>query len=81
MTDLHWRIIFLLLGVAVGFVIGVWSINWQKSDGKIHVTLGDEEKNDRYLFEFNIPPEKIPRMKNVVFKVQLEQSSQKLQSP
>ena len=61
-----------LIGICIGFIIGRIAIDFNKSDGIIHVTQGDEK--DQYLFEFNIPPEQIPKMKQVVFKVQIEKS-------
>lgn len=71
-----WYLIFLI-GLAIGFLIGLFSLDRKSHDGVIHVTHGEEA--DKYLFEFNIPPEKIPQMKNVIFAVQIEQE-QKIQS-
>ena len=71
-----WYLIFLL-GLTIGFLLGIFSFDRKSHDGVIHITQGEE--NDKYLFEFNIPPEKIPRMKNVIFAVKIEQE-QNLQS-
>ena len=71
--------IWFAIGFIIGIVIAV-TLEQRPKDGVIHVT----EKGDRenLLFEFNIPPEKIPQMKNVNFKVQIEENpSQNLQAP
>lgn len=68
------------LGLAVGAGI-VYFICSKRKDGVIHVTLGEEK--DKYLFEFNIPPEEVPSMNQVVFVVKIERenpNSQNLQS-
>lgn len=65
-----WQLIFTV-GLIVGCLIGILLSHDKKShDGIIHVTQGEE--SDKYLFEFNIPPEEIPRMKNVIFEVRVE---------
>lgn len=64
------------LGVAVGAWI-IYVICSRRKDGVIHVTLGEEK--DNYLFEFNIPPEEVPKMKQVVFVVKID--AKKIQSP
>lgn len=61
---------WLIIGIIVGFIFGSIGSDRKKHDGVIHIT--HEEQSDKYLFEFNIPPEKIPQMKNVVFAVQIE---------
>ena len=65
-------------GIAVGGWI-TYFICTHRKDGLIHVHLGKGEEKDTYLFEFNVPPEEIPSMSQIVFKVQLEE--QKIQSP
>lgn len=67
---------WLFLGVAVGAWI-IYVICSRRKDGVIHVTLGEEK--DNYLFEFNIPPEEVPKMKQVVFVVKID--AKKIQSP
>lgn len=67
----------------LGLAIGGWAVYLlctKRKDGVIHVML-DEEK-DKYLFEFHIPPEEVPTMKQVIFAVKIEQKqdSQKIQS-
>ena len=47
----------------------------RKKDGVIHVTKSKDDKPDTYLFEFNVPPEDIPSMKQVVFQVRIEKDS------
>lgn len=62
-------------GLIFGVLIGLFCLDFGKHDGVIHVSCGRaEDEPDKYLFEFNIPPEKIPGMKNVIFKVKLEDS-------
>lgn len=72
--------LWLVIGLLVGFIFGTIIVDMKKHDGVIHITR--EENTDKYLFEFNIPPEKIPQMKNVIFAVKLEplQRQQDLQS-
>ena len=72
--------VMLVLGCVVGFLIGVFCLDFMKHDGVIHVFK--EEDKDRYLFEFNIPPEDIPKMKIISFGVKLEKEdgSKNLQS-
>lgn len=65
-----WYLIFAV-GLIVGYLIGMLlSLDRKSHDGVIHVTQGEDR--DKYLFEFNIPPEKIPRMKNVIFAVKVD---------
>ena len=75
MTTLIWEIvIFVLFLVVVGVLISKG-----KPDGVIHVRTTEEK--DTYLFEFNIPPEQIPKMSSVTFKVSIEEDhSQNIQS-
>lgn len=61
-----------LIGACIGLVIGLICVDFKQASGVIHVTQGEEK--DQYLFEFNIPPEDIPKMKRIIFKVQIEQS-------
>lgn len=73
---------YLLLEIAVFMVAALvfifLMIFANHTDGVIHVRQGEEK--DSYLFEFNIPPEKIPTMKTVVFKVSIEEDhSQNIQ--
>ena len=70
--------VWWFLGLAVGGWI-VYFICSKRKDGVIHVTRGDAR--DNYLFEFNIPPEEVPSMKQVVFVVKIEPGEQKIQSP
>lgn len=70
---------WLILGLLAGFILGSLITDRHKRDGVIHVARSEEK--DRYLFEFNIPPEDVPKMKQVVFEVRLEDSSQEIQSP
>lgn len=71
--------LWFLLGLIAGVVIGIVFVS-RPRDGSIYVTETGE--SDNLLFEFNIPPEKIPRMKDVNFKVQIvKDPSQKLQIP
>ena len=68
---------FMIFGMSIGYVVGVLLYR-AAFDGVIHVTQNDDK--DTYLFEFLIPPEKIPKIKNVMFRVKLEKDdSQKLQ--
>ena len=55
---------WVILGFILGFGIEFF-IYSNRRDGVIHIYKKDEE--ERYLFEFNIPPENIPKMKQVVF--------------
>lgn len=67
LNTVPWWILFL-----VGLVIGSLAMQLYlstKHDGSIYVTHGEE--TDKYLFEFNIPPEQIPKMKQVVFAVKI----------
>ena len=61
-----------LICICIGLIFGLITVDWKHTDGVIHVKQGNEK--DQYLFEFNIPPEQIPKMRQVVFKVQIEQS-------
>lgn len=63
--------LWLLVGLIAGFIFGAYILDSKKHDGVIHITR--EEDSDKYLFEFNILPEQIPQMKNVIFKVEIEQ--------
>ena len=70
--------VWWLLGFAAGFGLELFLCS-QKKDGVIHVTQGEE--SDKYLFEFNVPPEKIPEMNQIIFVVRIEEdSSQNLQT-
>lgn len=60
---------WLAVGLVIGFVLGALCLDRTHHDGVIHVTRAED--HDRYLFEFNIPPEKIPTMKSVIFQVRL----------
>ena len=62
-----WLIIGLFLGLGIYYYISTI-----KKDGTIYVTPGDAKRPDTYLFEFNIPPEDIPEMRQVVFKVTIK---------
>lgn len=68
-----------MIGLAIGFIVGLICLDFKHSDGVIHVTRGEER--DTYLFEFNVPPERVPQMKNVIFSVRIEPKEQNLQSP
>lgn len=69
--------IMIALSVLLGYVIG-YRNRLSIKHGIIHVS--QDEDHDSYLFEFRIPPEQIPKMENVVFKVSLENArSQNLQ--
>ena len=71
--------IWFVIGFIVGVIIAV-TFEQRPKDGVIHVTEKGDSEN--LLFEFNIPPEKIPQMKNVNFKVQIEEDpSKNLQAP
>ena len=71
-----WWLIGLIIGAGLVYVIC-----YRRKDGVIHVTLGRDKEADQYLFEFNIPPEDIPTMDQVVFKVRIEgREPQNLQS-
>jgi len=79
LNNMQWYMLFFI-GFLVGTVAGFIFFRQNKHDGIIHVTRGEE--SDKYLFEFNIPPERIPQMKTVIFKVAIEDdSSQKVQFP
>lgn len=69
--------IWALIGFVIGFGLELFICSLRK-DGIIHVTKTND--SDRYLFEFNVPPEKIPEMKHVVFSVVIEADKQNLQS-
>lgn len=74
MTDILARIppvAWVLIGFIIGFLLECYICSKRK-EGTIHVTKGVDEKPDTYLFEFNIPPEDIPKMHQVVFKVVIE---------
>lgn len=60
--------IWFVFGAALGALIDyrIWS---GRKEGMIYVTPKPDEDRDIYLFEFNIPPEKIPSMRQVVFRV------------
>lgn len=74
MTSVSWE--FIIFGMLL-IVVGILMLK-SRSDGVIHVRKGEEK--DTYLFEFNIPPEKIPTMRTVVFKVSIEEDhSQNIQ--
>lgn len=77
LNSIPWWILFI-----TGFVIGAIGMRLylaNESHGAIHVTHGED--SDKYLFEFNIPPENIPKMKKVVFRVVIvDDASQNLQS-
>ena len=79
LNTLPWWVM-LLLGLSLGLIFGSFVMGKIGHDGLIHVTLGEGEDKDLYLFEFNVPPEEIPKMKHVVFKVVIDKSSQKIQS-
>lgn len=65
-----------LVGIAAGFMI-----NRAYRVGIIHVTPGDEEGADTYLFEFNVDPAEIRENRNVQFLISLEsKDQQKIQS-
>lgn len=71
--------LWFLIGFIVGTIVGVKFLP-KPRDGSIYVT--ERGESDNLLFEFNISPEKIPRMKDVNFKVQIvDDPSQKLQTP
>lgn len=75
MTNLIWEIIIFVLFLITAFIL----ISKGKPDGVIHVRKSEEK--DTYLFEFNIPPEQIPLMRAVTFKVIIEEDhSQNIQS-
>lgn len=59
-----------LIGVAIGIIISLIGLDFKHFDGIIHITEGEEA--DKYLFEFRIAPEQIPKMKQVIFTVKLE---------
>lgn len=67
-----------IVGLLIGFIAGTFIHD--RSHGVIHIT--HEEDHDNYLFEFNIPPEDVPKMKQVIFATKIEEkgSSQNLQS-
>ena len=69
--------IWWMVGFIVGFGLELFICSRRK-DGVIHIT--HEEDGDKYLFEFNIIPEKIPAMNQVVFKTSIEKNEQKIQS-
>lgn len=62
-----WLIIGLFLGLGIYYYIST-----TRKDGIIYVTPGDTDRPDTYLFEFNIPPEDIPEMRQVIFKVMIK---------
>ena len=67
--------------VIAGFILGFGLellICYCRKDGVIHITK--ENDADRYLFEFNVLPEKIPHMHQVVFKTKVKEP-QEIQSP
>ena len=68
-TYLYWFLCGLIVGAILGMVCAKLT---GKQDGVIHVTRKPPGEADRYLFEFNIAPEVIPEMKNVIFRVKLE---------
>lgn len=65
-------ILLFIAGFAVGFLIEYLICSTRK-DGVIHIF--QEEEGDKYLFEFNILPEKIPQMSQVVFKTRIKESN------
>lgn len=66
-----------LIGICIGLIFGLIASDWKHSDGVIHVN----KEGSKYLFEFNIAPEQIPLMKQVIFNVKLEDDEQNLQVP
>ena len=66
-----------LIGICIGLIFGLITSDWKHSDGVIHVN----KEGSKYLFEFNIAPEQIPLMKQVIFTVKLEDDEQNLQVP
>ena len=71
LNTLPWWVM-LLLGLSLGLIFGSFVMAKIGHDGLIHVTLGEGEDKDLYLFEFNVPPEEIPKMKTVTFKVVID---------
>lgn len=75
--------IWWIVGFIAGFGLELFLCSLRR-DGVIHIF--HEEDNDRYLFEFNIPPEEIPTMSQVVFITKIAKpenenlNSQNLQS-
>lgn len=61
-----------LICICIGLIFGLITVDWKHTDGVIHVTQGEDK--DKYLFEFNIAPEQIPKMKQVIFRVSIEDS-------
>lgn len=71
LNTLQWWVI-LLLGLSLGLIFGSFIMDKIKHDGLIHITLGEGDDKDLYLFEFITPPEEIPKMKTVTFKVVID---------
>lgn len=75
MTALSWE---LIIFGAFLIIVGIMILK-SRPDGVIHVRKSEEK--DTYLFEFNIPPEKIPSMRAITFRVAIEEDhSQNIQS-
>jgi hypothetical protein len=66
-----------LICICIGLIFGLIASDWKHADGVIHVN----KDGNKYLFEFNIAPERIPLMKQVIFTVKLEDDEQNLQVP
>jgi len=66
--------IYIFIGICIGAAFGILYPLITKADGVIHVDSSGEK--DRYLFEFNVQPEKIPGMNLVVFKVKQDKFDQ-----
>jgi len=79
MTTFSWElVIFGALLIVVGLLILKGRPDFRPK-GVIHVRRSEEK--DTYLFEFNIPPEQIPSMKAITFRVAVEEDhSQNIQS-
>ena len=74
-----WLMLLIGFGLATVLWLSLYSKKFNKRDGTIYISHGEDK--DNYLFEFNILPEAIPQMKQVVFKVVIKDDlSQNLQS-
>lgn len=60
-------IIELVLGIGIGYVL-YWMTHETKPAGTLKIDTSDPN-TDRYLMEFSIPLEEIPKKKNVLMKV------------
>lgn len=70
-NSIPWWILFLI-GAAVGLIVGWILFDRQRYGGVIHI-YPEEDITARYLFEFRIPPENVPKMNSIIFSISVDQ--------